>query len=102
MQHGSEMVLTSSKARWEGGALKVHVHAAQIAQAFAEMDDEEQAQFFIEVAKIASTWDGRTFQQWYSVGRHLATCECSNDEARELVQELAQGVNSQCRVGVAS
>ena len=64
----------------------------QLAQAFCELDDERQAQFFVEVGKIAETWDGSTFPQWLLVGRHLKECECSTDKAREIVLDIADGV----------
>lgn len=64
----------------------------QLAIAFADMGDEEQAQVFIEVADIARTWTGTTFAQWFSVGRHLRDCGCSTDDARELVLEIAKGI----------
>jgi hypothetical protein len=69
----------------------------QLAECFCEMYDEEQAQFFIEVAAIAKTWEeGRSpclwVDQWELVGKHLRTCSCSTDEARDLVISLARGV----------
>lgn len=69
-----------------------------LAEVFAEMGDEDQAQFFIEVAEIAKTWEDVTFRQWYSVGAHLRTCKCSTDDARELVRSLAAGVGVDCNV----
>lgn len=63
-----------------------------VAEMLAEMNDEDQAQVFIELAEIAATWAGANFQQWYSVGRHLRTCECSNDNARRLISDIARGL----------
>jgi len=69
----------------------------EIAAAFCDLDDEGQAQFFIECASIASEWNipGRLGAdwQWYVVGRHLATCECSNDDARDMVREIARAAS---------
>ena len=71
-----------------------------IAQAFCAMDDEQQAQFFIECAKIAGAWrasDSSTLGAWYQwnlVGAHLRTCECSTDEARQMIQHIAEGIAS--------
>lgn len=62
-----------------------------LAEAFAEMSDEGQAQFFIEVADVARGWGVHPHAQWYLAGRHLATCKCSTDEARELVATIARG-----------
>jgi hypothetical protein len=66
---------------------------AQIAEAFCEMNDEQQAQFFIEVARIGASWETPgNVMQWFSVGRHLRDCACSTDQARELVRDIAYGV----------
>lgn len=64
----------------------------QIAQAFCDLDDDDQAQMFIEAARIARGWDEPQTVQWYRVGRHLATCSCSTWEARELVRNIALAV----------
>jgi hypothetical protein len=63
---------------------------ATLAAAFCEMDDEQQAQFFIEAARIAQTWPSEAkAMQWFYVGRHLKTCACSTWEARDMVREIA-------------
>lgn len=73
--------------------VRVSLSPRQIAELFCEMNDEDQAQFFIETAAIAATWktDMGTGWQWWRVGRHLLNCSCSNEEARELVREIARG-----------
>lgn len=65
-----------------------------LAQAFCEMNDEAQAQFFIEVANIAATWKSEfgPGQQWFMVGRHLRDCGCSNEAARQVVTAIAEGI----------
>ncbi len=68
---------------------------AQLAEMFCEMIDEDQAQFFIEAARIAATWPtkhGGASYQWYVVGKHLQTCECSTDDARSMVQDICNGI----------
>jgi hypothetical protein len=79
-------------------ALDVKLTPKQLAEAFCEMNDEDQAQFFIECAAIAATWkvdpremSGGPGMQWWSAGRHLATCDCSTHEAREMVRDIADG-----------
>ena len=66
-----------------------------LAEIFCEYNDEEQAQFFIEVAKIASSWTKQKFsysgQQWFMVGRHLKDCSCSTKEARDLILDIYSG-----------
>lgn len=70
----------------------------EIAEAFCELDDEQQAQVFIDVARIASGWTAANGSygagwQWFTIGRHLKTCSCSTDEAREMVREIARAAN---------
>jgi hypothetical protein len=72
----------------------VDLSVVVLAEAFAQLDDEAQAQFFIEVARLAESW--RTplgpGYQWYSVGKHLRDCSCATEEARDLVREIASGL----------
>ena len=67
---------------------------AQLAEQFCDYDDEAQAQFFIEIARIIKTCDnaGGTIH-WLSVGRHLSTCTCSTQDARDLVYEMARDIS---------
>jgi hypothetical protein len=65
---------------------------AQVAEAFCDLDDEGQAQVFIEVARVESAWPPGNFQQWQAVGRHLRDCSCSSEEAREIVSGIAEGM----------
>ena len=73
-------------------SMDVQLTPMQLAEAFCEMSDERQAQFFIDVARISATWSGGAGMQWFSVGRHLRNCECSTEEARDLVMEIAEAV----------
>lgn len=70
----------------------------QLAEAFCEMNDEQQAQFFIECADIAqTTWGVSTldiWHQWYRVGRHLRDCTCSTHEARQMITNIYSGTES--------
>jgi hypothetical protein len=57
----------------------------ELADRFANMFDNEQAEFFAEVAKIAATWPGAGMcQQAYSIASHL------DDEGRSVIQRLAE------------
>ena len=67
-----------------------------VAEMLAEMNDDEQAQVFVELAAIASRWGLGNVDQWYAVGRHLRDCECSTGEARDLVRSIAVGVGPGC------
>jgi hypothetical protein len=61
---------------------------------FCALDDEKQADFFIACAREAKSWQGRAGYQWYLVGAHLRNCECSTDDAREMVRDLHGGMVS--------
>ena len=74
-----------------------------LAELFCQMTDDDQAQFFIEVAKVMSTWvEGLNHQtgsyqygmdwQMRRVAEHLVTCPCGTQEARELIKTLAEGL----------
>jgi hypothetical protein len=60
-----------------------------LAAAFCELDDDAQARFFVEVARLFAEWPhgGRT--QVLAIGGHLTTCQCSTEEARDFVRGLA-------------
>ena len=61
-----------------------------MAEVFCDWDDEQQAQFFIEAARLMRQWGpGKHEMQAYYIGGHLKTCACSTDEARELVRAIA-------------
>lgn len=72
-----------------------------LAEQFCELDDDAQAQFFVHVARIMATWKGETFGnsaaevQAFFIGRHLATCECSTEVARELVRGIHRAMESE-------
>ena len=74
--------------------VEVKLTPALLAQEFCDMNDEEQAQVFIEIAKIAgATWTGGVHgMQLWMVGRHLRDCECSTEDAREVIREIALGL----------
>ena len=61
-----------------------------LAVEFCKMNDDQQAQFFVEAARIMDTWGigKRENQAWY-IGNHLATCACATPEAREFVTTLS-------------
>ena len=67
--------------------------ASILAEAFCGLDDDAQAGFFIDVARIMGKWDNDTGSsresQLWAVGRHLATCECSTPEAVELIETIS-------------
>lgn len=72
----------------------------RLAEAFSAMDDDHQAKFFVEVARIMTGWEsikgshGMNGQAYY-IGRHLATCECSTAEGRDLVEMIHYAMTHQ-------
>ena len=65
-----------------------------LAVQFCKMNDDQQAQFFVECARIMDAWGvgKRDAQAWY-IGRHLATCQCATEEGRELVRMIAATID---------
>lgn len=66
--------------------------ARELAKQFCELCDEAQAEFFIEAAEIGQEWDRDHTNQWFVVGRHLETCICATEEAREMIKALRAGL----------
>ncbi len=56
---------------------------------FAGLDDDEMARFLVAVAEEARSYPGDPDNQWHYLGGHLANCECSTEEAREMVKRWA-------------
>ena len=72
--------------------LEVKLTPAQVAEAFCELDDEQQTDVFIEVGKIASKWVAGGSMQWFNLGRHLRDCSCSTWEARNIIEGIFGGM----------
>lgn len=74
--------------------VKIDLDIKTAAQWFSALSDEQQADFFVEVAEAAKQWQcqGHWGYQFWLVGRHLRDCKCSNDDARQLVREMADGM----------
>jgi hypothetical protein len=72
----------------------ISIDLKSAAEWFANLGDERQADFFVEVAEVSKKWEcqGQWTEQYWLVGRHLRTCACSTDDARDLVRELAAGL----------
>jgi hypothetical protein len=61
-----------------------------LAEAFCDMGDEDQAQFFIECTAIMGRWGpGKREMQAHYIGGHLKTCACSNEKTRDFIGEIA-------------
>lgn len=85
----------------------VKINPAILAKMFCAMTDDQMAEVFIECEKIGQEWEiERAKKQrrtlwvgltgmFFEVGRHLQTCECSNEGVRNLIEELHAGMTYQ-------
>ncbi len=53
---------------------------------FASLDDDQMCRFLVAVAREAKSFKGGADNQWYYLGGHLRSCECSTDDAREMIR----------------
>lgn len=67
---------------------EVDIDLDLLAKCFAHLDDDSQAQFFVKVAAIAEKDYGSPDTQWWYVGRHLRTCECSTEGGRDVIRTI--------------
>jgi hypothetical protein len=65
----------------------------QLAGLFVELDDDSQAKFFVEVARLMGTWTAheRNMQEFY-IGRHLRDCSCSTEDARDFLRNIVDSM----------
>lgn len=64
-----------------------------LAATFSRMDDDQQAKFFVEVAREMGKWTIGTVEgQAYHIGRHLAICKCATPEAREFLLGIVEAM----------
>lgn len=75
----------------------ISLSPADLAEAFTELDDDAQAKFFVEVARIIHTWPDLIARhlQVGAIGNHLRTCSCGSFAARDLIRELAAAVGDE-------
>jgi hypothetical protein len=66
---------------------EVEIDVETMARVFCNLDDDAQAQFFVKVAEIAKTFP-HFDNQWYYLGGHLRNCECSTDDARDMIDSI--------------
>lgn len=65
-------------------AVKGQASPSEVAGLFCLLSDEEMAEFFVAVDRIAETWGGTPGMQWWTTGRHLAECEGACGAGRAL------------------
>lgn len=56
---------------------------------FAALDDDEMCRFMVAVAREAKAYPSNPDNQWYYLGGHLKSCECSTQDARDMVKAWA-------------
>jgi hypothetical protein len=73
--------------------VEVEVTVERLAEWFSALDDDAQARFFVEVARVGEKWGpGKMEYQFWLVGSHLRNCACSTEDARELVRTINAGM----------
>lgn len=72
--------------------VEVELSIEQGAAWFSELDDDSQAKFFVEVARIAEGWTHNSNMQWWLLGGHLRNCSCSTEAARDMIRTIAEGM----------
>jgi hypothetical protein len=53
---------------------------------FANLDDDAMCRFLVAVAEKAKAYPSDPDNQWYFLGGHLRNCECSTEDAREMIR----------------
>ena len=71
---------------------QVEVGPKELAQAFCDLNDEQQADFFEAVGGIADGWSGT--MQFFMVGRHMKTCECVTQSGIRVIEEIHDGLTT--------
>lgn len=75
-------------------ATTINLDLETAAKWFCGLSDDEQCRFFVAVAREAESFGGGYSSQWFFVGSHLRNCECSTDDAREIVREMHRGLET--------
>jgi len=87
----NEQLLSVLSERLAGDAYNPDKEAGkELARQFAKLYDEQQADFFEEVARIFDTWGFNGPGQTYAIARHMNTCACVTALGRGWVRELAE------------
>ena len=58
---------------------------------FAALNDDDMAKFFCAVAEKVKGWPHPAMSpqmMWAYVGEHLATCECSTEDGRNMLRDI--------------
>ena len=66
---------------------QINLDIETAAKWFASLDDDQMCRFLVAVAKEAESFSGNADNQWYYLGGHLKSCECSTESAREMIRK---------------
>jgi hypothetical protein len=73
--------------------LEIELDTTTAAKWFANLSDDDMADFLIKVAEEAQKYPSDPNNQWYYLGGHLRNCACSTDLAREMVKAWAHWID---------
>ena len=74
--------------------INVKVDMDMLVQLFCAMTDDEQSRFIcLAAAKMEELVGTKSHNQWWYVGSHLRSCECSTDAGREMVREIVAALD---------
>jgi hypothetical protein len=73
--------------------LEIDLDVKTAAKWFANLSDDDMAQFLIEVAEESKKYPSDPDNQWYYLGGHLRNCSCSTDDARDMVKSWAYWID---------
>ena len=73
--------------------LEIELDTKTAAKWFANLSDDDMADFLIKVAEEAQKYPGNPDNQWYYLGGHLRNCKCSTAEARDMVKQWAYWID---------
>src|SRR5262245_12295613 len=67
---------------------EIELSIEKAAEWFCGLTDDDQAKFFVAVAELANNWPRPAAFQWAYVGGHLRNCECSTEDARDMIRAI--------------
>lgn len=70
--------------------VEFEVDVNHLAEQFAHLGDDAQAQFFCLVAEKLG--EGLDKQAWF-IGRHLVECSCSTKKGKDFVREIVSSMD---------
>lgn len=72
---------------------EIDLDIATGAKWFSGLTDDQMAEFFIAVEKESRDWPGFPDTMWCYLGKHLAECECSSANVRDMLRSIVAYMN---------